>query len=384
MERKTIQISKNLHKHLLIESKQQGLSIKKLIERLFVKGCRNEQNALDNKINPSKFKPDGIYTPELYLWTQFKHILKGGSEKPKSFYSSLMNNPLLMAQNYLGDKKSFFEDATYIAYHFAYIAKFKFDEKISLNGEDFCYIGLMNEDNKNIYKIGRSKEPHERMKGLNIKPLFVFSNSLLESYLLSFYSDRIATLLHDFDVCNESVYLQKNDIDDISRYLKEYQTYSNTQLLKEILYTEHGFYLSEVEDTIENIYMSYQKKDDKKSVYTSLIDLIAIKVLGCKWSKYALDNKLNPNTPMREQLSEKQVLHIDKTEKDLNGYIKYAGIVVYEQLSEKLDSNEIPVREQLNKTQIEDITQREIDLHGFIKYGGLTEYNELRSKLTGE
>jgi len=97
------------------------------------------------------------------------------------------------------------------------------------------------------------------------------------------------------------------------------------------------FHFKGLTDVIKDIYIPAQQSDNgKKWAYSSLSTMINIAVLGCKGTKYIKDNDLDPDIPLRDQLSKEQVVLIDDKEEELNGYIKYAGITDYETLKIKL------------------------------------------------
>jgi len=90
-------------------------------------------------------------------------------------------------------------------------------------------------------------------------------------------------------------------------------------------------------ETIRDIYIPNQLSDNsKKFAYSTLSNLINMKVLGCSAKKYIKDNDLLEDVPLRDQLSKDKLKQIEKLEEDLNGYIKYGGIVDYEKLKEVL------------------------------------------------
>ena len=100
------------------------------------------------------------------------------------------------------------------------------------------------------------------------------------------------------------------------------------------------FHFKGLTDVIKDIYIPAQESDNgKRWAYSSLSTMINIAVLGCKGTKYIKDNNLDPDTPLRDQLSKEQVSLIDDKEEQLNGYIKYAGITDYETLKIKLMGN---------------------------------------------
>lgn len=97
------------------------------------------------------------------------------------------------------------------------------------------------------------------------------------------------------------------------------------------------FHFKGLTDIIKDVYIPAQQSDDgKKWAYHSLSTMINIAVFGCKGAKYIKDNGLDPEIPIRDQLTKSQVSMIDDMEKALHGYIKYAEITDYEELKIKL------------------------------------------------
>jgi len=94
-------------------------------------------------------------------------------------------------------------------------------------------------------------------------------------------------------------------------------------------------------NTIKNIYIPAQESENaKKFAYSSLMTLINSKVLGCSAKQYAINNSIEVNISkgksIRDYLPQELLINIKNLEEDLNGYIKYAKIINYYELKEKL------------------------------------------------
>lgn len=90
-------------------------------------------------------------------------------------------------------------------------------------------------------------------------------------------------------------------------------------------------------DSIKDIYIPKQKSDNsKKFAYSTLSNLVNIIALGSSAKKYIKENNLDTELPLRDQLADEKLKLIEKYERDLDGYIRYANITDYDKLKERL------------------------------------------------
>ena len=88
---------------------------------------------------------------------------------------------------------------------------------------------------------------------------------------------------------------------------------------------------------VKDIYIPAQSSEKAKQyAYSTLSNLINIKVIGCTAKKYREDNQIDEDVDLRDVLSKEQLAQIDRLEIDLHGYIKYGEITDYEILKEKI------------------------------------------------
>jgi hypothetical protein len=96
----------------------------------------------------------------------------------------------------------------------------------------------------------------------------------------------------------------------------------------------------ELTDTIKDIYIPAQESlNAKKFAYSALMTLANLKVLGCTAKKYCNDHEIEITSDMisvRDALPESLLDKIKQAEKDINGFIKYAGVTEYEDIKDRL------------------------------------------------
>ena len=77
-------------------------------------------------------------------------------------------------------------------------------------------------------------------------------------------------------------------------------------------------------------------KKAKQFAYSTIANLINIKVLGMTASKYGKENDIPKESAVRDTLSKELLDQIKTLEKDIWGYIKYAEITDYQILKNRI------------------------------------------------
>jgi hypothetical protein len=120
---------------------------------------------------------------------------------------------------------------------------------------------------------------------------------------------------------------------EMHRLIKDLIIYSD-QLKIDRLDTK--FLYKELGKTVKEIYLPAQSINGQRFTYQNLANLINLKVLGYTAKQYRELHNIDANIAIRDTLSDEILDQIIEVEKDMNGYIKYAGILNYEELKKKI------------------------------------------------